>query len=102
MNKISADIGNSFFGGAHFLQNLTGVGTLVSVLASNLIVIAGIVFVFLMIYAGFEMITGSGDVQKFERARYILTAAVIGLIIVIFAWFAVRIIEVSTGVNILS
>lgn len=100
MDYLAVDIGNSFFGGPSFLRDLPGVGTLVSILVSNIIVIAGIVFIFLIIYAGLEMITGAGDAQKNAHARDVLTAAVIGFIIVVLAWFIVRVIETSLGVNI--
>ena len=102
MEKISFNIGDSFFGpGAHFLKELTGVGSLASALLSNAIVVAGIVLIFLIVFAGIQMISGSGDAQKIDRAKQVLTAGVIGFILVVAAFFIVRLVERSLGVDIL-
>ena len=102
MNKLAIDIGSTFFGGSHPLQSLPGVGVVIQALVSNIIVIAGVILVFIIIYAGSAMVSGAGDPQSFERAKSILTAGIVGFILVIAAWFIVRIVETSTGVTILS
>lgn len=99
--KIAFDIGDTFLGSGHFLTQLTGVSTLVSLLVSNILYLLGTVLIFIIVYAGMSMISASGDVQQFARARNILTAGVTGFIIVVAAWFIVKIIEGSTGVTIL-
>jgi len=102
MEKITFNIGTAFFGNAgHFLTQLTDVGRLVSILFSNAIMIAGIVLIFLIIIAGIQMISGSGDVQKVAQARQIITAAIIGFILIIAAFFIVRLVESSLGISIL-
>jgi hypothetical protein len=103
VNKVTFDIGDTFFGGSHFLTSLTGLGTLVSILISNAIVIAGIVFILLIIVAGSYMITGagSGNVQQVARGREILLAAIIGFLIVIAAYWAVLLVGEGTGLNLL-
>lgn len=103
MEKIAVPIGNSFLGSGHFLTQLTGVGTLVSLIASNAILIAGVIFIFLLIFGGISMIggAGAGDPQKVGRGREIVAAAVIGFIIVIAAWWIVLVIGRATGLNLL-
>lgn len=102
MEKISFDIGRAFFGTAdHFLSQLTGVGTLASILLSNAIVVAGIVLIFLIVFAGIQMITGAGDPQKMDRARQVITAGILGFILVVAAFFIVRLLESSLGIDIL-
>ena len=103
-NKLAVDIGTTFFGhgSGNPLLSLAGVGTLVNSLVNNIFVIAGVVLLFVIIYAGTAMVTGAGDPQSFERAKSILTAGIIGFVLVIAAWLIVRIVETSTGVTILS
>lgn len=105
MEKIAqVGIGNTFFGSnTHFLLNLTGLGTLVYLLLSNAIVIAGVVFIFLIVFAGYNMISGAGsnNPQMVAKGSKILGAAVIGFIIVVAAYWIVRIVENATGSNLL-
>jgi hypothetical protein len=102
MDKLTFNIGEAFFGDSgHFLTQLTDVGELASILLNNAIVIAGIVLIFIIIIAGIQMISGSGDPQKAARARQILTAGILGFILVVAAYFIVKLVEVSFGVNIL-
>jgi hypothetical protein len=103
VNKLAFDIGNSFFDGNHFLTNLPGLGQLVSILLTNAVTIAGVVFLFLIIIGGFEFITGAGSAepQRVARGREIIIAAIIGFIIVIASYWIVLIVGKATGTNLL-
>ena len=46
----------------------------------------GIIFLVLIIYAGFEWMTAQGDEEKVTKAKDTLTRAVIGLVIIIAAY----------------
>ena len=102
MNKIAqVPIGDTFFGKTgHFLADLPGLGQLVSLIANNAIVVAGVIFLFLIIFAGFQMKTAGGDSQKFQQGQNIITAGFIGFIIVLAAFLIVRFIESSLGIPI--
>lgn len=60
----------------------------------------GAVFLILMIYGGYFWMTASGEEQRVTKAKNLITAAIIGMIIVIsayvIAYFVVE--QVSTGV----
>ncbi len=102
MNKLAFSLGDAFLGpGTHYLKQLTGVGSLASVLLSNAIVIAGIVLIFLIVISGIKIISGSGDPQKVADARLIITSGIIGFILVVSAYFIVRLVESSLGISIL-
>jgi uncharacterized membrane protein YwzB len=58
------------------------VGSLINVLLSVL----GIVFVILMVYAGFLYMTASGEEDKVKKAKKLISQAVIGLIIIVAAY----------------
>ncbi|SRR6056297_930597 len=57
-------------------------GQIVSILLGFL----GIIFVVLIIYAGFKWMTAAGNEDKVKEARAMITRATIGLIIIIGAW----------------
>jgi hypothetical protein len=100
VNKLAFDIGEAFFGeSGHFLTELTGIGMLVSVFVSNAIVVAGIVLLFLLIFGGIGMMAGAGgkNPQKLAQGRQAVTAAVIGFIIIITAYWIVWIIGRTMG-----
>lgn len=104
MGKLAVDIGSSFFGsGGHFLSDLPGIGKLVSIIVSNAIIVAGIIMLFLMVFAGISMISGgaSGNPQKVAQGKQTATIAIIGFIIVFISYWIVQIIEQITGVDIL-
>ena len=104
MKTIAFNIGDTFFGrpgGGGFLTQITDLGRLVSIVASNAIVIAGIILLFLFIFAGFQMITGAGNPQKQQQAQQIMTAGIIGFILVVAAFLIVRLIESTLGITIL-
>jgi len=48
--------------------------------------ILGIIFLILMIYSGYSWMTAHGDEQKVTKAKETITAAIIGLVIVIGAY----------------
>lgn len=59
----------------------------------------GVIFLILMIYAGFNWMTAAGDEEKITKARSTIRAAILGLLIVISAYaLSVFIIENLWGV----
>ncbi len=78
-------------------------GMLVSVIISNLYIIAGIVILFLVIFGGFGIISGagSGDQQKTAQGKQALTSAIIGFLIIFTSYWIIQLIELITGRNIL-
>lgn len=63
------------------------------------LVFAGIVALFLIIYAGIMYITSRGDQQKIDGAKKTVTYAIIGLIIIFLSFFIVSLISALTGVD---
>jgi hypothetical protein len=103
MTQISFDIGSTFLGSTtSFLYNLGDVGTLVSILLNNAIVIAGVIFLFLIILAGYNILSAAGNPQKMQQSMQIITSAIIGFILVIASYLIVKLIEVMFSVRILS
>lgn len=53
--------------------------------------------VLMIIYAGFEILTSSGDPKRLQAGQELLTATISGLLLIVFSVFLLRII----GINIL-
>ena len=60
----------------------TLIGNIISVILSVL----GIVFVVLVVYAGFLYLTAAGDDSKVKKAKTLLTQSIIGLVIIVAAY----------------
>ena len=58
------------------------IGNVIAVLLSVL----GIIFVVLVVYAGFLYLTSSGEDEKVKKAKKLLTQSVIGLVIIVAAY----------------
>lgn len=57
--------------------------------------IAGVLALFLIILAGFQMMTSSGDPEKLASGRDLLVSSIIGLLIIIFSVVILQIIGVT-------
>lgn len=62
---------------------------------------AGIFLLFIIIFAGYQIIGAGGNPQKLQGAAKYLTFGIIGFLLVFAAFFIIRIIEAMTGLAIL-
>lgn len=83
------------------LGNLTFAG-IISALVRFAVVIAAIIFFFMLVIGGIRWIASGGDKGQTEAARSQITAALIGLVIVFAAWAIVQLIGVFFHVDILN
>jgi hypothetical protein len=83
------------------LTSLTLPG-IVSGLIRGALVVAAVVFFFILVIGGIKWIASGGDKAATEGARNQITAALVGLVIVFAAWAIVQLIQVFFGVNIFS
>lgn len=81
------------------LGDLT-VPAIVSGLIKFTMVIAAIVFFFILVVGGIKWIASGGDKAKTESARSQITSALVGLVIVFAAWAIVALINVFFKINI--
>lgn len=64
-----------------------------------LIVIAGIVAVFMIVWAGYKFVMSEGDSEKISSARKTLIYAIVGLIFIFLSFFFMQVISEFTGVK---
>jgi hypothetical protein len=83
------------------LTNLSIPG-IVSGLIRLTLVVAAIVFFFILVIGGIRWIASGGDKGQTEAARSQITAALIGLVIVFAAWAILALIKTFFGVDIFS
>jgi hypothetical protein len=66
------------------------------------LVVAAIVFFFILVIGGIKWIASGGDKGQTEAARNQITAALVGLVIVFAAWAILALIRTFFGVDIFS
>ncbi len=81
------------------LGNLT-LPDIVSGLIRATLVIAALVFFFILVIGGIKWIASGGDKGQTEGARNQITAAMVGLVIVFSAWAILALIKTFFGVDI--
>ncbi|NIM12955.1 MAG: hypothetical protein GTN82_13135 [Candidatus Aminicenantes bacterium] len=81
---------------------ITELGRLISGAIGMALIAAALAAFFYLILGGFQWITSGGDKAGTEAAREKITAAFIGLAIVVTAWAIMRLIEVFFGITIIS
>ncbi len=60
--------------------------TIVSIVIKVVLSLLGVVFLSLMVYGGYLWMTAAGNDEKLKKAQNLITAAVIGMIIVISSY----------------
>ena len=62
--------------------------------------LGGIIAFIFLILGGFKYLTAGGDPKKVEQARNTLTYAILGLVLLLLAWFILYFVEEFTGVKV--
>lgn len=80
------------------------IADLVSILLSNSVAIAGIIFFLLLIFGGISIIMGGStdDPQKVARGRQAVSWAVVGFILIFASYWIIQLVEIIVGFNILN
>lgn len=82
--------------------SITTFGTIVTVFLKNALVIAGVITLIFLVLGGFSVIMGAGgDAKKMQEGQRTLTTAVVGLVIVVTAYWMIEIIQYITGAKLL-
>lgn len=80
-------------------DSLTNIASLISRLIPYFILFAGIGTLFMIILAGYELLTGANDAKKLEQGKQRLTYGLVGFFIVFLAFWGVQIIGVIFGIS---
>jgi len=103
MKLLAINIQNTFFNSHPGAKKIAQTpGDLLSSLLPNIMVVAGIILFFLIVFSGFSLVIGAGkdkSPQDAARARNALTYAVAGFLLVITAYFILQIIGATLGID---
>jgi hypothetical protein len=77
-------------------------GGIISALISLALIVASVIFFFMLVIGGIRWIASGGDKGQTEAARGQITAALIGLVIVFAAWAIAQILGTFFDINILN
>ena len=105
MKHLAISIVDEFFntaGGKKYDQ-LSDVGSLVSLFIKIVFALSGVIILVFLILAGIGLIAGAGssDPEKIEKGKQSATSALIGFVVVFVAYWIVQLIELWTGIKIL-
>ena len=75
---------------------------LISAILPNVYILAGIILFIYMVFGGFTLVTSGGNPENAQQGKKIITNAIIGFIIIFASFWIIQIIQIITGVNILS
>lgn len=103
-NMGGVNIGDRFLGVGHFLTELQGVGFLVTKFVAIALTLSGVILLFFLILGGIGIIAGAGsqNPEQIEKGKQMVTAAIMGFVVVFVAYWIVRLLELLTGVTILA
>ncbi len=87
--------------GLVFTRYQSLVGDLVSFFLRYAIIGAGLLFFVRLILAGYSYMTSAGDSGKTQNAIKEISNAVVGLLIVLCAFFIAQVLQVTFGIKIL-
>jgi hypothetical protein len=83
------------------LTNIT-VGGIISGAITLVLIVAGVIFFFMLIIGGLRWILSGGDKAQTESARSQITAALVGLVIVFAAFAIATLVQSLFGINIMN
>lgn len=89
------DINQNTFAPAKF----SNLGAILSVFLPLLTIGAAVVFLVMLLSAGFRLLTGAGNPEMIKKAQQTIGFAILGLFIVISAFLAVKLIGVVFNIN---
>ena len=106
MNRLLAqvDINPALSSTKTVRDNFPTIGSFITILLRNSLTIIGIILLVLLIVGGFMFIAnaGSNDSKKIAQSQALITDAIIGFVVVLLAFSIIQIIQVVTGLNILT
>lgn len=76
------------------------IGDIVGTILPTAITAAGIAALGFLILGGFKYLTAAGDEKAIKSAQKTITGAVVGLVIVVFSYMVIRILETVLGIKI--
>jgi hypothetical protein len=86
------------------VESIGTIGDLISALLPNIYILAGIILLLLLIFGGLTVIfsAGKSDPESAAKGQKTISAALIGFLVIFASYWIIQIIEIVTGIEILS
>lgn len=78
------------------------INQLIQTLITLALIVAAVVFFFMLVIGGIEWISSGGDKEKLSAARTRITNAIVGLLILFSLWAFLVLIEIIFKVNVIN
>jgi hypothetical protein len=82
------------------VATLKGAQCIIANVISAAIRLIGITLLVMLVVGGLKILSSGGDPKALEAGKQTITSAIIGLLIAVFSWFFLQIIEEFTGVSV--
>ncbi|OGY08125.1 MAG: hypothetical protein A2782_03885 [Candidatus Blackburnbacteria bacterium RIFCSPHIGHO2_01_FULL_43_15b] len=98
-SALAVDIGKEYNSP---VKELANIGGLVSAVAGNLYLIAGVIVFIFFLWGGFEYIRGAGsdDRDAIGRGKKVIFSAITGFLIIFVSYWIIQLIEALTNIKI--
>ena len=83
------------------IANLQGFECIFKNILLIIIPLAGLAAFVTLIIGGFQYLTSGGDPKQLQKATATITAAVIGIVVILGVWFIFKLLFVITGLDLL-
>ena len=83
------------------IATLQGLECIFANILSIIIPLAGLAAFITLIIGGFQYLTSAGDPKQLQKATGTITAAVIGIAVILGIWFIFKLLFVITGLDLL-
>lgn len=91
-----------FFQGSTANQEYASTSDLINNVLPNIYVAAGLIIFFMIVFGGFTIIANAGNADKIKDGTKTITSAIMGLLVLFASYWIIQLIQVVTGVSILS
>lgn len=81
------------------LVGINNLGDVVNIIMQFLIPLAGIALFFVLVAGGYQFLTSQGNAEKIKSAQAKLTTGIIGFVLLIISYLAVKIIAFIFGLG---
>lgn len=88
--------------GEHALSEVGSLNAFISQVLPNIYTASGVLLLVYAVIGGFMLVTAAGNEEQAGKGKQALTNAIIGFIIIFASYWIIQIIEILTGVTILS
>lgn len=100
--QLAFDLKEMLFWNQPTLRDIEKPTDLLSAILPNVYLIAGIILFLYMIFGGFLIITSGGNPKNTDQGKSTIFNAIIGFAIVFTSYWLIQIIQLITGIPILS